>query len=67
MCETEEDGPLCIKWCDVDALTYEEKEMAVHEDSAPEKQGLEVGVDALVDKYGLQELKNTLARLSESD
>ncbi|MCP4298479.1 MAG: (4Fe-4S)-binding protein [Proteobacteria bacterium] len=67
MCEAEPEGPLCIKWCDVDALTYEEKEMAVDTDSADEKKGLEVGVDALVDKYGLQELKDTLARLSEAD
>lgn len=64
MCEGE-DEPLCVKWCLVDALTLEEREEDVEEQE--EMEDLEIGLESLADKYGMQTLMDTLARLSEDD
>ena len=61
MCEGE-DEPLCVKWCVTDALTYEEREEEVEEEELPD--GLAVGLESLADKYGLEKLMDTLARMS---
>src|SRR4030065_1377698 len=53
MCEGEEE-PLCVKWCLVDALTYEEREEEVEEAEA--QKDLDIGVDSLAKKYWGQEL-----------
>jgi benzoyl-CoA reductase subunit BamC len=63
MCEGEEE-PLCVKWCLVDALTYEEREEDAEEEAKPEE--VEVGLEALVDKYGLEQVRDTMARFSLS-
>lgn len=63
MCEDEEDGPLCVRWCLADALIYEEREEDVDEQEEQEK--LEIGLESLVSKYGMQELRETLARMSQ--
>ena len=61
MCE-EEDEPLCVKWCLVDALVYEEREVEVDEDEAQEE--LEIGLDALASKFGMQAIMDSMARMS---
>ena len=61
MCEGE-DEPLCVKWCLVDALTYEEREEEVEEEEGPEE--MEIGLEALADKYGLDKIMETVARMS---
>ena len=63
MCEGEEE-PLCVKWCLVDALTYEEREEEVEEEVKPED--VEIGLEALVDKYGMEQVMDTVARRSLS-
>ena len=63
MCEGEAE-PLCVKWCLVDALTYEEREEEVEEEVKPED--VEIGLEALVDKYGLEQVMDTMARRSLS-
>ncbi len=63
MCEGEE-MPLCVQWCITDALTYEEREEEVEEDETPDE--VEIGLEALVDKYGLQKVMDTVARMSIS-
>jgi benzoyl-CoA reductase subunit BamC len=63
MCEGEEE-PLCVKWCLVDALTYEEREEEVEEEAVQEE--LEIGVESLANKYGLDKIMETVARLSMS-
>lgn len=65
MCEGE-DEPLCVKWCGVDALILEERE-EVMEEEPEEKEDLEMGLEALADRYGLDKLMETMARLSEKD
>ena len=63
MCEDEEE-PLCVKWCLAEALTYEEREEEVEEEEV--KLGeMEIGLKSLVDKYGLQKLADSVARMSQ--
>jgi benzoyl-CoA reductase subunit BamC len=62
MCEGEE-KPLCVKWCINDALVYEERE----EEAAPEvkAEDVEIGLEAMVDKYGLDKVIDTVARMAK--
>ncbi|MBT4091356.1 MAG: (4Fe-4S)-binding protein [Deltaproteobacteria bacterium] len=67
MCEGEEE-PLCVKWCKADALIYEEREEEVEERVEQEVQeDLEIGMESMADKYGLQKLKDAIERLSNKD
>lgn len=59
MCEGEE-TPLCVKWCLVDALQVEEREEDADEQAALED--LEVGLESLADKYGMDKIMDALAR-----
>ena len=65
MCEDDppQKEPLCVQACSLDALTYEEVEEEVAEEI---KIGdVELGLKSLVDKYGMQELTDTIARMSQ--
>ncbi|MDP2647180.1 MAG: (4Fe-4S)-binding protein, partial [Desulfobacterales bacterium] len=62
MCEGEEE-PLCVKWCLADALTYEEREEEVREEVKREE--MEIGLESLADKFGLQKVMDALARMSK--
>jgi benzoyl-CoA reductase subunit BamC len=64
MCEGEEE-PLCVKWCTVDALTIEEREE--EEVEAVKTEDVEIGLASMVDKYGLQKVMETVARISKKD
>ena len=64
MCEGEEE-PLCVKWCGVHALTYEQREEEVEE--AQEQEELEIGLESLADKYGLEKIKTALSRMAKKD
>ena len=63
MCEGE-DQPLCVQWCINDALLYEEREEEAEEQE--EQEELEIGLESLVNKYGMEKIVATVARLSES-
>ena len=54
--------PLCVQWCLNDALIYMEREEEVEE--VEEQNELEIGMDSLANKYGLEKLKEMLARMS---
>jgi benzoyl-CoA reductase subunit BamC len=56
---------LCVQWCLNDALTYEEGEEEVEEEVKMED--VEVGVESMVDKYGLQKVMDTVARMAKKD
>jgi benzoyl-CoA reductase subunit BamC len=60
MCEGE-DMPLCVQWCHNDVLVFEEKEEEVEEQI--ELDQLDVGLEALADKFGLQKMQDAVARL----
>jgi benzoyl-CoA reductase subunit BamC len=66
MCEDDPplEEPLCVKWCLSDALTYEEREEEVEEEV--EQEELEIGLESLIDKYGLDKIMDTVARMSMS-
>ena len=67
MCEADPplSEPWCVQVCRVDALTYEEREEEVGEEEEP-REDLETGLDSLVDKYGLDKIMDTVARMSMS-
>lgn len=67
MCEEDPplDEPLCVKWCLADALTYEEREEEVEEEEVIEE--METGLKSLVDKYGLDNLVDSMARMLKKD
>ena len=55
--------PMCVKWCLADALTYEEREEEVEGKEQPEE--LEIGLESLADKFGLDKILDTIARMSK--
>jgi len=62
MCEGE-DEPLCVKWCLAEALIYEEREVEV--DDVVEQAELEIGLDSLADKYGMDSIMDAVARMAD--
>lgn len=67
MCEENDPGqpPLCVQWCYNEVLIYEEKEVEVEEEV---KLGeIELGLKSLVDRHGLQNLVETVARMAQKD
>lgn len=64
MCEGEEE-PLCVKWCMHDALVLEEREE--DQEEAVEQKDLEIGLESLASKYGMDKIMNAIARLSNKD
>ena len=67
MCEEAGDGeqPKCVEWCLNDVLTFEEREEEVEE--GIEMEAVQLGLEALVDKYGLEKIADTVARMSKKD
>lgn len=63
MCEGEE-TPLCVQQCLNEVLVYEEREEEVEEQAYPED--LEVSVDTLIDRYGMDKLYDIVARKAAS-
>ena len=64
MCESDPplSEPMCVQWCINDALTYEERE---EEETEEEKlEDVEIGLESMVDKYGLEKVIDTVARMS---
>jgi len=67
MCEGE-DEPLCVKWCLDDVLVYEEREIWVEEETEEKKQEeLDIGLESLADKFGLDQLKDAMARMNTKE
>jgi len=62
MCEGEA-KPKCVEVCLSNVLVYEEREEEVEEEVKVEE--VEAGVASLVDKYGLETITNTVARLAQ--
>ena len=64
MCEGEEE-PLCVKWCITDALSVEEREEEVDEEVKHEE--VEFSLKSMIDRYGMQNVLDTLSRMSQKD
>ena len=66
MCDGE-DEPLCVKWCTVDALTCEEREVEIEEGEEEENPAeVEVGLEMLVKKHGITKVADMVAQLSKN-
>lgn len=65
MCEDDppQEKPLCVQWCINEALTCEEREEEVEEQV--KLQDLEMGLESMVDKYGLQKVMDTVVRMAK--
>jgi len=65
MCESDPDTdqPWCVKWCLADALVYEEVEAPVRDEVALED--VDVGLEALANKFGWASLADAMARMSK--
>jgi len=64
MCEeiSEEEEPLCVQVCLVDALVYEEKEEEPEEE--PKVEDLEIGLEFLAEKYGWDKVMEVATRMT---
>jgi benzoyl-CoA reductase subunit BamC len=56
--------PMCVQVCPHDALIYEEREVEGEEEETREE--LEIGLESLAKKYGLQKVMDAVARMSMS-
>ena len=56
--------PMCVQACKFGALTYDEGEEEVNEESAPQDE-IDAGLEALTNRYGLQKVIDTIARMSD--
>jgi benzoyl-CoA reductase subunit BamC len=65
MCEDDPplEKPKRVEVCLNDALIYEEREEEVEEEAEMEK--VEIGLQSLMDKYGLDTVANTVARMAQ--
>ena len=65
MCESDPplDEPLCVQVCRPNALTYVEREEEIEDEEEPREE-LEIGLEALADKFGLDKIVDTLSRMS---
>ncbi len=57
--------PLCVQICSRGALTYSEREEIVEKGFEREQGDMEVGLDALVDKHGLKQVLEAVARMAK--
>ena len=67
MCESDPSlaEPMCVQWCLADALVYEEREEEVEVVEEPEE--IEIGLEAMANKFGWQKILDTAARMSKKD
>ena len=67
MCESDPplEEPMCVKWCLADALIYEEREEEVEEEEE-KREEMEIGLESLTNKFGLEKVMETVARMSLS-
>ncbi len=65
MCEDDpaQEKPLCVQWCINNALIYEEREEEAEE--GVKLEDVDIGLESLISKYGMQKVTDTVARLSK--
>ncbi|HAG11379.1 MAG TPA: (4Fe-4S)-binding protein [Desulfotomaculum sp.] len=65
MCEDDppQEKPLCVQWCINDALIYEEREEEVEETVQIDE--IEIGIQSLADKHGIDKVVEIISRMSQ--
>jgi benzoyl-CoA reductase subunit BamC len=65
MCESDPQlkEPMCVQWCLNKALVYAEREEEVEEEVKLED--MEIGLEALAGRFGLQKVADAVARMSK--
>jgi benzoyl-CoA reductase subunit BamC len=68
MCESDppQEEPLCVQVCRPNALTYEEREEEVEEEEVTREE-MEIGLESLANKFGLDKITEAVARMSNKD
>lgn len=68
MCESVPalDEPLCVSVCHTDALTYVEREVAADEEPQEERGDIEVGLEMLVNQYGVEAVFESLNQMPKA-
>lgn len=56
--------PMCVQWCIADALIYETREEEGEEEV--KLADVEIGLESMIDKYGLVQVMDALTRMSAS-
>jgi len=74
LCESEPplEEPMCVQVCEPGCLTYEEREVkdetVAEKDLIPgKKQEMEIGLETLVKKHGIKNVRKSLSRLSKNE
>lgn len=57
--------PKCVEWCPNEALIYEERVTEIEEEASQLGQ-LQISVEAMIDKYGLQTVLESIAKVARS-
>lgn len=67
MCEDDPTGkgPVCVQVCGTEALVYEEYEVEATEEEQVKLSDLEIGLRSLIDKYGYQNLEDSMIRIAQ--
>ena len=68
MCEDDPplEEPMCVQVCPHDALTYEEREEEIGEEEE-KREEMEIGLESLIKKHGLDKIIDAVARMAEKD
>ena len=68
MCETVPPlaEPMCVEFCEADALTYVEREEEQDEKPQEKRGEIEIGLELLVNQYGLEAVIDSLNQRSKS-
>ncbi len=66
MCESDPtlEKPLCVQWCLNDALIFEEREVEADGEGKPEE--LEIGLESLANRYGLNKIMDIVNKMAAS-
>jgi benzoyl-CoA reductase subunit BamC len=57
--------PMCVKVCEADALTYLEREVERDEKPQEQRGQIEVGLESLINQYGIEAVIDRLNRMSK--
>ena len=68
MCESDPtlEEPMCVQKCLNDVLIYEEREVEVDEEEEEKIEDAQIGLEHMIDKYGLEKVMETISRISMS-